>query len=282
MRGDRHLRHRAAPAALATLVAVLAMTLGACSSAGTPATSAAPSGSPDQGTGLAGREFLSTAVTDGGAPFALVPGTQIRLTFRDTDLSASAGCNIIGGQYRVADGRLVFTGGAMTEMACQGGRDAQDSWLIGILGSNPAITLVGNDLTLQAGTLRITLLDREVATPDQPLVGPQWVVVGIIAGDTVSSVPMGVFATLAFDASGQVTVAAGCNDGSGSWVARDGTIAISDLALTKKACPPPAGTVETAIVEVLRAGSLTFQIDASSMTLSAGGRGLQLQVLGPD
>jgi heat shock protein HslJ len=268
-----------APAIALAVALALALTLAltGCSTLG----AGRPSPSPGVGA-LAGREFLSTAVTDGGAPYALVAGTRIRLTFQAADLGASAGCNMIGGQYRVEDGRLIFTGTMMTEMACPDGRDQQDNWLIGILTSRPAIVLSGNELTIEAGRVTITLLDREIAEPDQELVGPSWIVVGIVAGDVVSSIPAGVFATIEFRASGEVAVDTGCNAGSGRWLARDGTIQVTDLGLTKKACAPPLGEVETAIVEVLRAPSLTVDIEASSMTLSAADRGLQLQAPGLD
>src|SRR6185295_12708203 len=49
---------------------------------------------------LTNREFLSTGIVDGGAAFDLVPGTRVRLTFADTSLSASAGCNTFGASYR--------------------------------------------------------------------------------------------------------------------------------------------------------------------------------------
>jgi len=296
MTGDRRHSRRAGFSIVA--VVVVAAVLGACSGSvgpgatssfmpsgtpgATPGTTPASSPLPSGVAGLAGRTFVSTGVTDGGAPFALVPGTRIRLTFEAANLGASAGCNLIGGEYRVDDGRLVFTGAVMTEMACQDGRDAQDQWLVSILGAHPSISLAGDVLALQAGRVTITLLDREVAEPDQPLAGPQWVVVGIISGDSVSSVPAGIFATLWFEASGQVAVNTGCNEGSGHWVVRDDTLVITDLGLTKKACEPPIGEFESAILGVLRADTLTFEIDAASLTLSAADSGLQLQALGPD
>jgi heat shock protein HslJ len=87
---------------------------------------------------VADREFLSTAVVDGGAALALAPGTRIRLTFQATDLGVSAGCNHIGGSYRIDGGRLVFEGVAMTDMGCDAQRDRQDQWLIAFLTSKPA------------------------------------------------------------------------------------------------------------------------------------------------
>src|SRR3990172_6688727 len=90
------------------------------------------------GGSLDGREFLSTSVTDGGAVRQLVPGTRISLRFDDDRIGASAGCNIMGGTYRLDGGRLLVEGGAMTEMGCDEARSAQDNWLFGFLGSDPA------------------------------------------------------------------------------------------------------------------------------------------------
>ena len=71
----------------------------------------------------------------------------------------------------------------------------------------------GDELVLEDGATVITLLDREVADPDLPLVGPVWTVTAIITGDAVSSVPEGVIATLVFTDDGLVMVNTGCNSG---------------------------------------------------------------------
>lgn len=226
---------------------------------------------------LTDREFLSTAVTDGGAPFALAPGTRIRLTFTADGLSASAGCNIMGGTYRIDGGKLVFEGGSMTEMACDPQRDAQDQWLITFLVSKPAVQLAGTDLTLDNGRTAIRLVDRTVAEPDRNIVGPTWTVVSIIDGGAVSSVPAGATATIVFKADGTVDVNAGCNLGGGKWTAEGTGIAIKDLFLTKMACDGPRGALESAVLDVLNAGTIGAEIRSDLLTLQAGTRGLQLQ-----
>src|SRR5687767_13306695 len=118
------------------------LTLVACAQA--PGASPTPSPTPNPTTppsgiaiaGLDGRQFLSTHVTVGGAPFALVPNTQIRLSFSDgTNLGGSAGCNIFGGTYVLDGDRIVWTGGGMTEMGCDDPRHAQDDWLTAFLAS---------------------------------------------------------------------------------------------------------------------------------------------------
>jgi heat shock protein HslJ len=245
---------------MAGLVATL---LSACSAAGAP--------------NLDGRDFLSTGVTDGGAARPLVPGTRIRLGFGAKDLNASAGCNSMGGSYRIEGGRLLFEGGGMTDMGCDAPRHAQDEWLSTFLGSKPAVVLAGNDLTLAAGSTIIRLLDREVADPDLTLVGPTWTVETIVDGDAAMSVPAGETASLAFKADGTVDVDAGCNRGSGTWRLEGTGLAITALAMTKIACAGAAGRLEDAVLGVLREESLTAQIEASVLTLSSAAGGLQLR-----
>lgn len=246
--------------ALVALVALAATIAAACTAA--PAS-------------LSGRQFLSVDVA--GAPRPLVAGTRIRLEFGPTDLGASAGCNHIGGTYRIDGNRLVFDGAGMTEMGCDPERHAQDDWLVEFLGSRPTVRLVVNDLFLESGSTVVRLLDREVAEPDLNIVGPTWTVESIITGDAVASVPDGLAATLVFKADGTVEVNPGCNRGSGTWKLEGGGIRISEIGLTKMACDGPAGALEASVLRVLDAGTLVASIDASSLTLQAGNDGLQLR-----
>ena len=225
---------------------------------------------------LKDREFLSNGITDGGAAFALVPGTRVRLGFTATNLTASAGCNTFGATYQIEGGRLVIDGGAMTEMGCDEPRNTQDQWLFAFLGSKPGATLAGNDLTLDNGRTIMRLVDRTIAEPDLNIVGPTWTVTSIVDGDVVSSVPAGATATLVFGNDGSVTVNAGCNRGRGSWAAQGAGITFHEIALTKMACEGAARALETAVLAVLDAGSVQASIRANVLTLQAGARGLQL------
>ena len=51
---------------------------------------------------------------------------------------------------------------------------------------------------------------------------------------------------------------------------------LKDVFLTKMACEDPAGSLETAVLDVINAGSVRASIRANVLTLQAGGRGLQL------
>lgn len=241
------------PLAIAT-----AVILGACS------LGAAPSPSP---ASLDGHTYLSTGIE--GA--ALVPGTQVRLTFKDGNLNAQGGCNIMGGTYSIDGDRLQTTQMSMTEMGCEEPRMQQDEWLARFLG-DVAVSLDGDTLTLTDGDVRLTLLDEEVATLDQPLEGTRWVLDGIASGDTVSSVPAGVTASIEI-AGGRVDVQAGCNTGGGSVEATADTLTFGPIALTKLACEAGAMAVELAVTSVL-AGEVGYTIDAGGLTLDAGDAGL--------
>ena len=229
------------------------------------------------GATLDGSEWLSIAVTEDGADRPLVDGTQIRLSFTDGQLGASAGCNSIGGAYRIEDGVLLFEGGEMTEMGCDDERHAQDDWLVAFIGSRPSIVQDGDKLALTSGATVVTLQDSEVAEPDLPLTGTTWTVDSIISGDAVSSVPNGASATLVFTDDGRLEVDNGCNTGGGGYEVTDGTLRVGELMTTLRACDAPAAQLESAVMGVLNAGEIEYAIDAGSLTLMAGDQGLGLR-----
>ena len=264
-------------------LASLTLLLVACSqvpgASPTPSPSPAPlpTPSPTPPVGLVGRIFLSTGVTVDGAPFALADGTRIRLVFDNGTLSASGGCNIIGGDLDIDGDVLHFSGASMTEMGCEPARMAQDDWLVTFLTSNPTYVLDGFDLKLTSGTTVITLLDREIAEPDQPLTNLTWVLASFINGDAVSSVPAGVSSQFTFADDGTFSANFGCNSGGGSYAVEGDTITFSDVVTTKMACGGAGGQVEAAVLTVIGSEDpITFAIDAGSLTLMTGSIGLQL------
>jgi heat shock protein HslJ len=240
-----------------------AFLLGACGG-GASGTPGPTGGSPE------GRTFVSTGVEGR----ALVAGSTVRFTFQDGGVSVSAGCNSMGGPYRIEGDRLVADQLATTEMACEPALMEQDRWVADLL-DGATIALDGDTLTLTKGITRLTLLDREVADPDRPLLGTRWVVDGLVAGDAVSSVPAGVIAALTF-ADGRVEVEAGCNTGGGAIRVTETTIDFGPIGLTKMACEPGRMAVEQAVTTVL-SGTVRYTIEAAILTLDAGGVGLMLR-----
>lgn len=252
-----------------TTVVVLALAFGMTLALTACAAASAPQ--------LAGKDYVAAKVTDGGQDRPLVPGTKLRLSFSATDIVASAGCNHMSGTYRIDGGRLVVGDLATTEMGCEPDLMAQDQWFGALLGAGAAARIVANDLVLEAGSVTITFVDREVAEPDAKLVGPTWTVESIVTGDAVSSIPAKAVATLVFRDDGTLEVNAGCNRGSGTWTAVGGGIDVGPLLLTEMACQGDGANLESAVLGVLEAGTLSAQIDSTLMTLMAGDQGLMLR-----
>jgi heat shock protein HslJ len=224
---------------------------------------------------LAGRTFLSVSITENGAPKILVAGTRIRLDFKDGAVSANIGCNQMGGEFHFDGGRLVVGQMSSTAMGCNALLAGQDAWLMQLLGSRPGVTLVGDDLTIDGGSVVVHLADRRVADPDKPLVGPTWTVDSIITGEVVSSVAGGSIATLVFHADGTLDVNDGCNTGAARWVTVASGISVTELTLTKKACPV-AADLSAAVDGTLRGGAIAATIQANQLMLRAGANGIGL------
>jgi heat shock protein HslJ len=259
------MRHHPA-FALALLSTVL---LASCGGGASPSSSGpAPGGSAGAG-GLEARTFLSTAV-DGRV---LVAGSRIRLSFRNGQVSASGGCNSMGGAYHLDGNRLVTDQLITTDMACAQALMTQDQWVAALL-NGATLSLDGNSLTMSGNGVRVTLLDRVVADPDRPLIGTRWVIDGLLAGNTASSIPFGATAALTFS-DGRVDVETGCNTGGGTALVAGGSITFGTLTLTKRACAAEIAGLEQAIVQTLT-GTVAYTIDADIMALTARGAGLSL------
>ena len=225
---------------------------------------------------LDGTEWLSVRRTDAGKDWPLVEGTRIRLRFDDGSANATAGCNTIGGAYRVEDGRLILGDLSMTEVGCDEPRHAQDEWLGGLLGAQPNVTVTGTELTLSAGDVVVAFESRELAEPDLPFIGTTWTVESLISGDAVSSAPGGAVATLTFADDGSFTIETGCNSGGGRYVLDGNALTVRDAFTTLIDCGGAAGQLEGAVLGVLGADAIEVTIESSTLTLMAGDEGLGL------
>jgi heat shock protein HslJ len=225
-----------------------------------------PTQSPT-GVSLDGRTFISERV-DG---HELVKDTAIRLTFKDGQLGAQAGCNSLGAPYSVEGDTLALEGAGMfmTEMGCDEARHEQDEWLSDFLMSDPSFELDGDELTLTSDEVTIEFLDRETADPDRKLVGTTWRVDTILDGDSASSVPGVVTLEFTDDRSFTVT-AKDCTSANGSVEIGDGTLDFGGFTVDDIGCPSP--WQET--LNVLRAGETTYTIEASRLTIEADTKGI--------
>jgi heat shock protein HslJ len=239
--------------------------LGACSVTGG---SASPS---PQALALDGHTYLSTATTG----VTLVPGSQVTLTFKDGSLSASGGCNSMGGGYTLTGDKLTTGQMMSTEMACAEPLMKQDQWLADFL-SDVTVSQNGDTITLNDGSgVTMTLQDKETATPDKPIEGTLWVLDGIVTGEAVSSVPAGVVASIRI-LDGKAEVKFGCNTGAGDVTVTPDTLTFGPMVMTKMACEAGPAAVEGAVTTVLQ-GTVAYAIDADALTLDAGANGLMFR-----
>ncbi len=140
---------------------------------------------------LVGQTFLSNEVAVNDQPFRLVKGSQLRLSFEDGSIGASAGCNSMSGDARWPTGTLVVDGQslAMTEMGCDEPLMKQDNWFADLLTSKPTLLQNDSGLTLTSNDTVIIFTNEEVVVPDASLTGTIWQLDSIITGDAASSIP---------------------------------------------------------------------------------------------
>lgn len=107
----------------------------------------------DSGSDLAGSQWKIVRI-DGEAP--AVPA-RARLTFERERLAASAGCNSLGGPWRIEGLRLIAGPLVQTEMYCEGPVWDQERALAALLSAGPVITREGETLTLVSSGHRARL-----------------------------------------------------------------------------------------------------------------------------
>lgn len=106
---------------------------------------------------LAGRTFVSAAARGR----ALVPGTTVRITFREGGLAVRAGCNTLFGSASWAGGTLRAPALASTMMACSPELMAQDEWLATLVQSGPSIRVDGRTLTIGDASSGLQLVEAD-------------------------------------------------------------------------------------------------------------------------
>jgi heat shock protein HslJ len=222
-------------------------------------------------SGLAGLEFLLES-SEGYTPVA---GTTIRLWFEASEFGFSAGCNSHRGPYSLCDGRLCSSGLGSTQIGCGASLQGQDEWLAAFLTASPLLTHAAPRLTLEGTAATLEFLDRELANPDRPLTGRTWTIDTFIDGGGASSFPLQAPPTVEFRDDRSLRVFTSCNVGEGTYTLGEGVLVLSTVAYTEEGCGPPGSVAaEDRIVQVLAAGTVSYDIEAARLTLLRGTLGL--------
>ena len=97
-------------------------------------------------SGLAGTHWSIVSID--GHPAAAAD--RAKLSFDDTRLSASVGCNGLGGDYHVDGGRLIVGPVISTQMYCEGLMEQERS-VAALFAGAPQVTRTADTLTLTSG-----------------------------------------------------------------------------------------------------------------------------------
>jgi heat shock protein HslJ len=225
-------------------------------------------GEPDGGSESPGPVEGVTWVLDGSSIDALVDDAPVdaRVTalFEDGEVGGSAGCNLYGGFYDLAeDGALAIEIGGPTEMACDEPLMALDQAYVAELGDVTSTSATDETLVLEGGGGTLTY----EAEQQLPLEGTSWRLDGITTGtDAVSSVLAGTEVTARFE-DGTMSGSSGCNTYTGGYTVDGDAIEIADLASTARACADPAvDAQELAYYDALGRAAFT-EVTGSTLTL---------------
>jgi heat shock protein HslJ len=214
----------------------------------------------------------------------------IGISFSDTDLTATAGCNSIGGAYELAAGTITVTGDLRTtNMMCED-RGAQDSWLTTWLQSGVAVTATPDGLRLTGDGVTVELMEDTpgVDVPDgQPtppitslptqsgssfeqLVGPSWTVHSLTMGGSAVGTVGPPAPTLRFSADGTVEIDTGCTTVTKTYEIEggDGPIRFGPPAIAMD-CPPGMSSPGHYAVVLITGDPVRWSITGDDLTLEA-------------
>lgn len=206
-----------------------------------------------------------------------VVGTTIRVSFGDGAFGFSGGCNSHGGSYSVQDdSTLVLTDLMSTAMGCEAPLHEQDDWLAIFFTERPTLALTGAKLTVSGAEATLVFLDREVADPDRPLTGTLWSIDTIYEGGTAAGgwnpdpAP-----TVTFGSEGNVSAQTPCGLGGGTYSVEGDAITLANISYFEEGCAASEyQDLDLSIRKVLTDGTLTYEIEAASLTLMRGDVGL--------
>jgi heat shock protein HslJ len=247
------------------VIAALSLLIPACGSS-SRSSSSAPTTFP--GVSLPGHAYIATEVIG----HKIVPGTMISLRFEGETLALNAGCNSMGGGYKIKGGVLTVTNLATTEIGCEAARAAQDKWLGEFLTAGPEIVSGDKSITLKSGATVVKLTDKTIARPDVLLAGTRWNVETVITGDTASSTSTPAF--IQFSNDGRFKASNDCGRIEGTATPKGDTITFAGKWAILADCPAAASVPH---FEHLLNGTAHYEINSDQLTLTGPGWGLGLR-----
>jgi heat shock protein HslJ len=225
-----------------------------------------PSGGGADPSALTGTVWRLTDASMASLVSQIWPGSKVTIEFRDGQATGTSACNQYGGSYTAnADGSITFGEFHSTLMACVPAIGALEQAYMAALGK---VTTFAVDGTLKlTGSGKALTYDTAPPVESLPLVGTKWNLASIVSGDTVSSVPSGVEATLLLKADGTASGSGGCNVFGGSFESSDTALTFGPLAGTQKHCGDAVMSVEQPYLAALQQAA-TYSIAGNTLTIA--------------
>jgi heat shock protein HslJ len=218
---------------------------------------------------LEGKQWvLESYVDESGKTAQALPDAAATAEFKDSKVSGSTGCNTYAAPYEVKGDKLTIGMTATTMKMCAGPVMDQEAAFLKNIQAAASFKVDGGKLTIAdaKGTVLLTFAAAEPVA----LTGKTWVMTGYNNGkDAVQSGLADVRVTAVFGDDGKLTGKGGCNNYSGAYVAKDGTLKVGQLATTMMACDQPVMDQETAYLKALQT-STTYKIEGDKLTLTNG------------
>ncbi|MFE9661759.1 META domain-containing protein [Streptomyces sp. NPDC005955] len=231
-----------------------------------------------EGTGpLTGTRWTVKSLTADGRAYR--PPTDAHLTFDGKSrASGSYGCNTFDADVTVTGRNVTFRDQESTTLGCdRAASDFEDRLAATLRAGALEFAREGDALTLTTAKGDHVDLTAGKAPRDVPLTGPKWVVNTLVEGGSSVSVPGGAAsaAHLTFGKGGEVSGALGCNRFSAKVkIGDDGTLTLSDPAMTRMLCDDRAMRTERALSRLFGGAEVDYEVKGNSLRLIApDGRG---------
>lgn len=199
---------------------------------------------------------------------------QPTVGFQEGTISGNASCNSYGGEFTLDGSQLQIEEVFMTAMAClDDGVSQQESAFMTALGEVSEARMAGDTLELfdADGTAVLSLREAE-PVEDVALEGTEWILTGIIEGESVASPVLDSEVRLTIEGSrlhGQA-----CNTFNASITVGDGQIDVEPIVSTRMACPSQDLTEQEAKVLSILEEATEYAIAGSQLTISSPASGL--------
>lgn len=230
------------------------------------ACSSGASDSPPPALGVVGQWELVEGTIDGD-PFPVVDGFRITLNVEpEGTLGGRAACNGYGADY-VADGEdLLVDEISSTAMACRADVMEAEQAFMRFLASPLGYERIDDRLVLRSDRTELSF-EAVTPVPTEELVGTEWVLTSLVAGDAVSSA-IGT-ATLLLTERGTVVGSTGCRALEGEYVVNADQVLFTTFSAIGR-CPQALVDQDGVVVTVLGDG-FRVEIDGSQLTVTSSG-----------